>query len=1196
MPDTPRSPAPAGPSDNPPATPPGEEPAPFAQAFHASPALLMIGRLSDGVFVEINDSFLRASGYARAEVVGRTALELGIWKDPRQRALMFARLRREGRVRDFEAVFLTKQHESRYVMLNADLIAHGNETCMLLTAFDLSERRRREQVQEATYQISRVLLTGGETQAMYAEVQSILGELMPVRNFFVAMQDADSGLISFPYFADEEIPFVPSRAPGNGLVEQVLRTGAPVLARRAELEEMLARNGPYLVPARPAAIRLAVPLLIDGRAIGVISVQDYRDPQAYGEEEKRLLLFVAGQAAAAVRRQQSEIRQRESQAYFAKSLQTIPVMAIVARLDNGLILEINTAFESNSGYRRDEVVGRTTLDMGFWVDSGLRDQFIKLMHRNGRVRDFEGVFQTKGQTHLHLLLSAEVIELNGVQCMLTIGMDITDRRRREQVLEATYQISRVLLNDAEFPVLFAELHRTIGGLMSARNFCVALLQADGTTLHFPYFMDERQPAPPARALGLKLVEYVLQSGQPLLTTEEAFAKLRREQAQFFGPDDQPAPLWLGVPLLIEGRAIGVIAVQDYHNHRAYGEEEKRLLTFVAGQAASAVQRRETGEALRRAEKQYRGIFENAVEGLYVSSLEGRFIRANPALARILGYASAAALISAVNDVSRQMYADANRRAQFLQLIRDSDEVTDFDSEIIRPDGTRAWVTESVRVVRNAAGVIQHFEGVLADITGKREVARTLQHAKEVADAANRAKSQFLASMSHELRTPLNGILGYTQILERDQTLSAKQRDGVDVIHQSAEHLLALINDVLDLAKIEAGKLALHAVEFNLPEFAHTAVEFFAPRARDKNLRLESSIAPDLPRVVLGDSQRLRQVLFNLLGNAMKFTEQGAVIFTVERSGDLFLFSVSDTGPGISAEDQTRLFEPFSQVGDHSQHTSGTGLGLNVSRNIVNQMGGTLRVESRPGWGARFWFEIALPEVLGDVLASRSPAVTRRVIGYEGPRLRVLVADDHAPNRTVLIDLLQPLGFDLLAAHDGQQAVEVALRHRPDVVLMDLRMPRVDGMAAAQAILSHYHEKPPCIIAVSASTLEGPQQAALAAGCTAFLSKPFLEEDLFTLLERHLGLTWRTSTRSTNGESRDPFPILRDAPAPAVAEEIFELATKGDVMGVRAYAQDLAHRVPEQADFAEHIIELATGFRMKAIRNYVTRYRTPPSDS
>ena len=259
------------------------------------------------------------------------------------------------------------------------------------------------------------------------------------------------------------------------------------------------------------------------------------------------------------------------------------------------------------------------------------------------------------------------------------------------------------------------------------------------------------------------------------------------------------------------------------------------------------------------------------------------------------------------------------------------------------------------------------------------------------------------------------------------------------------------------------------------------------------------------------------------------------------------------------------------------------------------MGGTLRVESRPGWGARFWFEIAIAgsprRCAGHPIR---PLSRRRVIGYEGPRLRVLVADDHAPNRTVLVDLLATAG--LRGRSPRMMASRRSSWHcasRPDVVLMDLRMPRIDGMAAAQAILRHYREQPPCIIAVSASTLEGPQHAALAAGCTAFLSKPFLEEDLFTLLERHLGITWRTSTRSTNGESRDPFPILRNAPPTAEANALFELATKGDVMGVRAYAQDLAHRMPEQTDFAQHIIELATSFRMKAIRTYVTRYRVPP---
>ncbi len=1189
MPDSPRS----RPAPTPASTPESKDGNYFAQAFHASPALLAVTRLDDGTIIESNTAFLRSAGYTREEVIGRSSLELGIWPHPEQRAAMIEQLRRNGTVRDFETVLQTKQHEPRYVLLNADIFPYQGEACLLLTAFDLSERRRREQLQQATYQISRVLLAGGELHTLFAEVHQIIAGLIPARNCHVALVGED-GLIRFPYFIDERIPPVPPRRPGRGLTEYVLGAAAPLLITPDMRLEGVGGDGPPPPDDQLGAVRLAAPLLIEGRAIGAIAVQDYDNPQAYGEDAKRLLLFAADQIAATVHRRRAEIRQRESQEYFSKVLQTTPAFVIVARLDDGRILEVNAGFERAANFTRADVIGRTTLELGLWVDSAQRTHFISQMQRQGRVRDFEGVFLTKQQTHVHLLLNADVIEMNGIKCMLTIGVDISERRRREQVQEATYQISRVLLHDADLPALFAELHRIIAGLMPARNLYVALLSPDRAEISFPYFVDEGFPAPTPRPPGHGLTEYVLESGQPLLIAADKGTVIEY-RGQRYAPIGPPVALWLGVPLLIEGQAIGVIAVQDYRNAQAYGEEEKRLLTFVAGQAASAVRRRQTAEALQRAERQYRSIFENALEGLYVSSFEGSFISANPAMAQILGYATPEALIASVNDVGRQIYVDPDRRNQFLQLIRRADEVTEFESEIVRPDGSTAWITESVRVIRDGGQVVQHFEGVAADVTSRREAARALQHAKEAADAANRAKSQFLASMSHELRTPLNGILGYTQILGRDPTLTEKQRGGLEVIHQSAEHLLALINDVLDLAKIEAGKLELHPVEFSLPEFAHSMGEFFAPRARDKNLRLETVIAPDLPRVVRGDAQRLRQVIFNLLSNAIKFTQQGGVIFTVERAAGRLRFSVSDTGPGIAPEDQGRIFEPFAQLGDQSQRMAGTGLGLNVSRNIVEEMGGRLWLESRAGWGARFWFEIALPEVLGDMLAARTDAPTRRVIGYEGPRLRVLVADDHVANRAVLVDLLQPLGFDVLGAQDGQQAVELALHQRPDLVLMDIRMPRLDGMAATQMILQHYAEKPPCIIAVSASTHEGPQQAAMAAGCTAFLSKPFYEESLFALIERYLGVAWLSTERIPAGDTADQFPLLKERPAAADVDAIFELANKGDVMGVRAYAQELLRRDPGQSAFAQHVIELTAHFRMKAIRTFVSRYRdsTPP---
>jgi PAS domain S-box-containing protein len=1167
---------------------PNPAPNPFARAFHASPALMAIARASDGRIIEVNDAFARAAGYAREEIIGRTSLELKIWPNPEHRVAFMARLKEKGHVRDYEAVFHTKQQEARYVSLNADIFEHNGEPCMLMTAIDMTERRRREQVQDATYQISRVLLAGGDLPALFAELHRIIAALIPARNFYVALLGQRDGLIHFPYFVDEVIPEAPPRAPGNGLTEHVLETGQALRVTQAELVALLSKRGPYVPLQRPAAVRLAAPLLIDGRAIGVLAVQDYNDEHAYGDDDRRLLSFVADQAAAAVHRQVSEISQRESEEFFVKSFQTSPALMIIARLSDGHILEANAGFERASGYSRSEALGHSTRDLGLWKEERERDRFVGLMVREGRVRDFEGEFiNRRGETR-PFLLNADVFEMHGTKCMLTVGVDITERRRQLRVQDATYRIAQAVLAGGDLTALFAEIHRIVAGLLPARNFYVATLSPDGSLLNFPYFVDETTAPPPPRKRGFGLTEYVLHTGRAVLTTADELTVLRRDHHQY-SPTGKPAALWLGAPLLVEGRAFGVIAVQDYKNPQAYDEEDKRLLTFVASQTAAAVQRRQAEEALQRAEQQYRGIFENALEGLYQTSPEGRFLRANAAMARILGYESPEALM-ATTDFGKQIYADPARRAQFLELIRHTDVLPDFESEVLRADGTHIRLCESVRVVRNAAGEISHFEGVAIDVTNTHETARALRAARDAADAANRAKSQFLASMSHELRTPLNGILGYTQILHRDSALTPKQRDGVGIIHQSAEHLLALINDVLDLAKIEARKLVLHPAEFDLPEFVRAVEAVFQPRARDKNLLLETAFAQNLPPVVVGDAQRLRQVVFNLLSNAVKFTRRGGVIFSVEpAAGGRMRFSVSDSGPGIAAEEQSRLFEPFAQIGDHRLHAEGTGLGLNVSRGIVEQMGGTLQVESRAGWGSRFWFEVTLPPATG---AAASPAITPRpIIGYDGARRAILVADDNPTNARLLLDVLEPLGFNVTTVVDGVEAVDRAKAARPDLVLLDLRMPKLDGFGAARAITEAFPGNPPKMIGVSASAFEPDREACRQAGCAEFLAKPFREEQLFAALERQLGIKWRyadpiASTRETHA----PFPAVQHAPEPADAEALFELASKGDVVGVRALAQKLAERDPRLAPFAQSVTELAARFKMKAIRQFVERYR------
>ncbi|MCX6954743.1 MAG: PAS domain S-box protein [Verrucomicrobia bacterium] len=1159
----------------------------FEKSFHSSPALMVINRVADRVITEANPAFLRACEYTREEVIGRTPEQIKLWVNEVQRDSFLRDIRERGAVRDLEADFRAKDGVTATFLINADVLELGGTPSVLSVGIDISDRRRRERVQTATYAISQAVLAGGDLTTLFAELHRIIGGLMPAKNFYVALLTPDRSLLTFPYYADEFSTPAATRKPGAGLTEYVINTAKPLRTTADELTVILGTDRSYKPTGRPAALWLGAPLMTEGRAIGVIAVQDYHNANAYSDADLQLLMFVADQTAAAVHRQQVEAAQRESRSYFEKSFHSSPALMSLNRVADRKFLEVNPAFTRSCGYTRDEVLGRTTAEIDLWMHEHQRAEFNVQIDARGYVRDLQADFRAKDGRITTLLVNADIVELGGEPCLLTVAIDITERRRRDQVQSATFQISRTVLAGGDLGVLFAEVHRIVDGLMSAKNFYVALLSPDGRELSFPYFVDEHVPPPPARQPGNGFTEYILQTGRPLLATAAELPALLRARGHY-QPLEQPAAQRLGAPLIVGGRTLGVIALQDYTRADAYGEEDLRLLNFVAEQTAVAVQRRQAEDALARAEQRYRSIFENAVEGLYVTSPEGRFLSANPALARILGYASVPDLLYAVNDITHQIYVQPTRRNDFFALIQDSDEVADFVSEIYRRDRSTIWISESVRVVRDARGDIDHFEGVATDVTQQREAARALREAKEAADAASRAKSYFLASVSHELRTPLNGILGYTQILRRDSALSEKQREGVRVIHESADHLLALINDVLDLSKIEAGRIELHPADFDLPGFAAGVERVFTPRAREKNILFETAVASDLPRWVRGDEQRLRQIVFNLVSNAVKFTAAGGVVFSVQRAeGEAIRFSVSDTGPGISEEDIGRLFEPFTQVGkNQAASATGTGLGLAISRSLVERMGGRLRVESKPGWGSRFWCDVVLPvaSVAGAPAPSDSP---RRILGYEGPRRRILIVDDNATNRSVMVNMLAPLGFQLAETDTGEGSLTETAKFHPDLVLMDLRLPGgIDGLEATRRLRASPDGARVKIIAVSASAYDLDRNECFAAGCDAFLAKPFREEELWTAVERALGLAWHIADTE---ETRTPFPLALHAPPPAEAVALYDLAAKGDVVGIRARAAALVALDPKYGPFAQSVLDLAARFKMKAIRQFVARY-------
>ena len=451
----------------------------------------------------------------------------------------------------------------------------------------------------------------------------------------------------------------------------------------------------------------------------------------------------------------------------------------------------------------------------------------------------------------------------------------------------------------------------------------------------------------------------------------------------------------------------------------------------------------------------------------------------------------------------------------------------------------------------------NLEEKVVDRTSKLEQEIIVRkRAEEVAKTANQAKSTFLARMSHELRTPLNGILGYAQILQRDPSITSQQQHSLDIIEQSGNHLLALINDILDLAKVESGKVELYETDFNLSSLLSTVSEIIKIRAQEKGINFYLESANVLPNAVHGDERRLQQILLNLLGNAIKFTDQGSVTLKVSvNEGEDFnegnhkklplrmiSFIIKDTGIGISPENLETIFEPFEQVGEQERQAKGTGLGLTISKNLVKLMGGQLCVSSQINVGTQFWFELALPIVDYNVA---KVSIQQPIIGIKGESPKILVVDDNLNNQAVLVDLLSLLGFNIKPANNGREGLEKAISWQPDVIITDLIMQRMDGFELIRQLRQSPLLKEKIIIASSASVYEEDKQKSLTVGSNAFLPKPIQVEKLLEQLQHHLNLTWVYGNKvkemaEENHTTQMVFPPI------AELEKLHELSLMGDI--------------------------------------------------
>ncbi|WP_437894746.1 AAA family ATPase [Sorangium sp. So ce124] len=778
----------------------------------------------------------------------------------------------------------------------------------------------------------------------------------------------------------------------------------------------------------------------------------------------------------------------------------------------------------------------------------------------------------------------------------TTALDLGSVLNASQAISGEIVLDRLL--DALMRILVKNAGARRGCLLLARAetlFLAAEARAEGSQIEVRI---PHEPDASPSDLPASLLNYVRRSREKVILDDGT------ARNPIIASDDlyRYPKSALCLPILRQAELVGLLYLENDLVAGAFTPDRLSVLELLAAQAAISIanatlyadllqensERRRAEQAVRDSKELLQSIVDNSTAVIYLKDLEGRYLMINRRYAELFHVGEQAIVGRTDYDVFPKERADAFRAVDHEVLATGA--ALQAEEEVPQSDALHTYISLKYPLC-NAAGQPYAVCGISTDIT-ERKQAEAERQARKTAEAESRAKTEFLRNMSHELRTPLNAILGYAQILKRSRGLEGREAVGLNTIQQSGQHLLTLINDLLDLAKIEAGKLDLYPEPIHLSTFLTVVADIIRVRAEQKSLYFVFEVTPHLPQAVLADEKRLRQVLLNLLGNAVKFTDRGRVRFGVQGLAQdgataRLRFEVEDTGVGLTPEQLAKLFQPFERVGD-ARRRAGTGLGLMISRQLVHLMGSEIHVQSRPGEGSRFWFDVTLP--VAEIAAPLRPSEWD-AIGYEGPRRKVLVADDVVSNRAVLLDLLSGLGFEVCEAANGQEAVEQGMAASLDLAVMDLIMPVIDGLEAMQCIRRNRQARGLArlpFIVVSASANEEDQAESIAAGADAFLAKPIDRESLLRIIGAQLGLTWvygrPAEERAGDGEGAELL-----APPREEMEVLHTLALKGNMRDIRKRAAYLTTLDERYRPFADRLHRLAQGCQSKAIRSLVEEH-------
>jgi len=878
---------------------------------------------------------------------------------------------------------------------------------------DVTEKIKSDQIREAVYRISEATHTSENLENLFKEIHQIIATIMPAKNFYIALYDKNSDLISFPYFVDEVDEPLPPSKPGRGLTEYVLRTGEPLFASPEVFQDLVNRGEVELVGV-DSFDWLGVPLKIKNNTIGVLVVQSYNKYERYTVEDLEHLIFVADQAAMAIERKRTE---KEKQ-------RLNELLSAVSKAQSHLL---------------------TKKDLYFSVQLALTEI--------GKAVDVDRVyiFENNYDNATHQVLMSQRYEWCSEKAIPQI--------ENSELINLPYE--------PEYKRWYEELSR--GGNI------VGLIKD---------FPENERP--------------ILQS--------------------------QNIESILVVPIFVSGRFWGFIGFDDCHSERIWTESEISVLNAIASSIGGVFQRKAIEDALRKSEEKYRNFIEKSMEGIYLLQFRqpidttlpinkqieqiydyGYIAEANDAMANMYGLSSSKDL---VGKSLVEIHGGRNKQENidsFKSFIMNGYKIENSETVELKIDGTH------IHVLNNVIGIIENNKlvanwGTQIDITERKRAEEAILKAKEKAEEASRLKSNFLSNMSHELRTPLIGILGYSEIM-MNELANSNYGDMASTIYQSGSRLLETLNMILTLSKVESEKVNLNLTDISLNELVDEVRILFDSVAKKKNIELKSTY-PQEGILIKSDPKIIREILNNLVNNAVKYTEKGSVLIEVKRNvlTNEIMLRVKDTGIGIPKDKLDIIFEEFRQASEGlARNFEGTGLGLSITKKFVQLLGGKIFVESQVGIGSTF--TVVLPynpsTVSADKVKQTDEKVLREQILSRAPKERksLLIVENDRINAAV-IEAYVKKDYDVEVVGSGEDAVKKASEKQYDAILMDINLGSgINGVEATQQIrkIKGYERTP--IVAVTAFALKGDKEEFLSKGCTHYISKPFTQPQIIALLNQ-----------------------------------------------------------------------------------------------